>query len=330
MRVHLFSAKRFDRTSFDAANKVFGHDLRYVEAGLNADTVELAAGARAVCAFVSDLADDAVLTRLQALGVRHVALRSAGYDRVDLVSAKRLNIDVVRVPAYSPYAIAEHVLGLVLLLNRKLHRAWARVREGNFALDGLVGFDLHGKTVGLIGTGRIGMAAARAFVGLGCTVLAHDLRPDDAATAIGVRYVTLEELLRAAHIVSLHVPLNAGNRHLMNAERLAVMKPGAFLINASRGGLLDTDAAIAALKSGHLGALGLDVYEGESGLFFEDRSGAVLQDDRFSRLLTFPNVVITGHQAFLTVEALANIADTTLGNLTTLERGETCVNAVTS
>jgi D-lactate dehydrogenase len=256
-----------------------------------------------------------------------IALRSAGFNHVDLSAAARLNIPVVRVPEYSPYAVAEHAVTLVMALNRKIHRAHARVREWNFSLDGLVGFDLHGKTVGIVGTGRIGQVAARIFRGFGCEVLAYDARPDTTfAEQTGVSYCELPRMYRESHIISLHVPLTPQTRHMVDDEALALMKPGVFLINTGRGALIDSPALLKALKSGHLGAAGLDVYEEEEGVFFQDLSGQIVQDDVLARLLTFPNVLITSHQAFLTCEALGNIAQTTLQNISAFEQGGPLLN----
>lgn len=308
MKTTCFSAKRYDRQSFAAAG---AEDWEFVEARLDASTASAAAGSDAVCVFVNDQLDAAVLARLAELGVKLVLLRCAGFNNVDLHAAKRLGLAVARVPEYSPHAVAEHALALLLTLIRKTHRAHARVREGNFELDGLLGFDLYGKTVGVVGTGRIGACVARIFQGLGCEVLAHDPQPD---AGLGVAYVGLDELLSRSRVVLLQCPLNAATRHLMNAERLALMPPGAILVNTSRGAVLDTPAAIAALKSGRLGGLALDVYEEEAALFFEDRSSELIADDVFARLMTFPNVLITAHQAFFTEEALAAIAQTTLAN----------------
>ncbi|MFN4116897.1 MAG: 2-hydroxyacid dehydrogenase [Inhella sp.] len=308
MRVACFSAKRYDRQSFAAAG---AEDWQYVDARMDLSTANAAAGCDAVCVFVNDQLDAAVLERLAGLGVKLVLLRCAGFNNVDLAAALRCGLAVARVPEYSPHAVAEHALALLLTLIRKTHRAHARVREGNFELDGLLGFDLHGKTVGVVGTGRIGACVARIFQGLGCEVLAHDPQPDPS---LGVRYVALDELLARSRVVLLQCPLNAATRHLMNAERLAAMPRGAILVNTSRGAVLDTPAAIRALKSGQLGGLAIDVYEEEAALFFEDRSSELIADDVFARLMTFPNVLITAHQAFFTEEALAAIAEITLAN----------------
>lgn len=308
MQIALFSAKRYDRQSFDAAG---AQHIRYIDARLSLETVGAADGCEAVCVFVNDCLDAAVLGRLQALGVKLVLLRCAGFNNVDLAASRRLGLAVARVPEYSPHAVAEHTLALLLTLVRKTHRASNRVREGNFELDGLLGFDLHGKTVGVIGTGRIGACVARIFQGLGCEVLGHDPQPD---ASLGLQYLPLDELLRRSRVVMLQCPLNAATRHLINADRLSLMPRGSLLINTSRGAVIDTPAVVQALKSGHLGGLAIDVYEEEAGLFFADRSDEVITDDVFARLLTFPNVLITAHQGFFTEEALAAIAETTLAN----------------
>jgi len=268
------------------------------------------------------------LTTLAGGGTTLVALRSAGFNHVDLQAAAELGIAVVRVPAYSPYAVAEHAVGLMLALNRKFHRAYNRVREGNFSLDGLLGFDMHGKTAGIVGTGKIGTVVATILKGFGCRLIGYDPYPSDAARELGVEYVSLDDLIGQADIITLHLPLTPETHHLIGAEAIAKMKPGAMLINTSRGALLDTAEVIEGLKSGQVGALGLDVYEEEEELFFEDLSGTVIQDDTFARLLTFPNVLITGHQGFFTREALSAIAETTIANITTVENGEVSPNTV--
>jgi D-lactate dehydrogenase len=316
MRVLIYSAHRYDRRDLLAANVHHGHDLEFVEARLTAETVKLAQGFPAICTFVNDILDEPALTALAAGGTQLIALRCAGYNQVDLSAADRLGFTVLRVPAYSPYAVAEHAVGLLLTVNRQLHRAYNRTRENDFRLDGLEGFDLHGKTVGVIGAGRIGSVFARIMLGFGCRVLVHDPIgvPDELIVAGAVR-CALSELLAASDVVSLHCPLTPQTHHLISAAALATMKEGVVLINTSRGGLLDTAAVIDALKTRQIGALGLDVYEQEGDLFFEDLSSTVVTDDVFQRLLTFPNVVITGHQAFFTHEALQAIAQTTLGNI---------------
>jgi D-lactate dehydrogenase len=330
MRIAHFDTHAFEREPFTRMNAAFGHDITFLEPRLTATTAPLAAGHAAVCAFVDDRVDDAALAALAAAGVRLIALRSAGYNNVDLAAAARLGLPVVRVPEYSPHAVAEHAVALVLTLNRKIHRATARVREWNFSLDGLVGFDMHGRTVGVVGTGRIGRAAIRIFRGFGCDVVAYDPRPSDEAVALGARYVTLDTLYAAADIVSLHVPLTPDTHHLIDERALARMKRGVMLINTGRGALIDSRALIGALKAGHVGAAGLDVYEEEEGIFFRDLSNRVLQDDVLARLLTFPQVVVTAHQGFLTHQALDAIARTTLGNIADFERGAPLVNVVTA
>lgn len=322
MRVAIFSARTYDRAFLEPANAGHGHELTFLEARLTPRTAVLAEGHEAACAFVNDDLGRATLEALAAAGVRHVALRSAGFNHVDLDAASEIGLTVTHVPRYSPHAVAEHAVGLVLALNRKIHRAHARVREGNFALTGLLGVDLHGRTVGVIGTGAIGEVFARIMgAGFGCRLLAHDPAPRESVRALGADYVGLPELLEGSDIVSLHCPLTPATHHMIDAGAVARMRPGAMLINTSRGGLVDTVAVIDGLKSGRIGHLGIDVYEEEAGLFFEDRSDLVITDDVFSRLLTFPNVIVTGHQGFFTEEALAEIAATTLRNLTLLERG---------
>jgi len=328
MRTAVFSSKPYDITFLTAANQGRGHELHFLEARLVRETAALASGFPAICAFVNDQLDAQVLARLATGGTRLIALRSAGYNNVDLPAAARLGLTVSRVPAYSPHAVAEHTVALVLALNRKVHRAWARVREGNFALDGLLGFDLVGRTVGVVGTGKIGTAVARIMSGFGCRVVAFDPVPDPGCVALGVSYVPFPDLLAQSDIVSLHCPLTPETRHLIDAAALERMKRGAMLINTGRGALVDTRSVIDALKSGRLGHLGLDVYEEEAALFFEDRSWRILQDDVFARLLTFPNVVVTGHQGFFTAEALTAIAETTLGAVTEFEQGHVPTNAI--
>lgn len=322
MRVAVFSTKPYDEQFLSAANRGRGHELVFLEPRLTPDTAPLAAGHAGVCAFVNDQLGAATLGQLAGAGTRLVALRSAGYNHVDLPAAAELGLTVARVPAYSPHAVAEHAAALVLTLNRKIHRAYARVREGNFSLVGLLGFDLHGRVVGVVGTGTIGTVFARIMTGFGCRVVAYDPQPNEACRALGVSYVPLEELWAAGDVISLHCPLTAATHHLIDAAALDRMRDGVMLVNTGRGALVDTVAVIDGLKSGRVGALGLDVYEEEEGLFFEDLSDRVITDDVFTRLLTFPNVVVTGHQGFFTAEALAAIADTTLANITAFERGE--------
>lgn len=315
MQALLFSSQHYDQDSFSSAPGATQLALHFQGARLTEDTAALAEGYEVVCAFINDDLSAPVLTRLKAGGTRLIALRSAGYNHVDLAAAKRLGLTVVRVPAYSPHAVAEHAVALILALNRRLHRAYNRTREGDFSLHGLTGFDLHGKTVGVVGTGQIGLAFARIMAGFGCQLLAYDPYPNPEVEALGARYLDLPELLRESRIISLHCPLTPQTRHLINPQSLASLKPGAMLINTGRGALVDTPALIDALKSGQLGYLGLDVYEEEAQIFFEDRSDLPLQDDVLARLLTFPNVIVTAHQAFLTREALAAIAATTLENI---------------
>jgi D-lactate dehydrogenase len=332
MDIAVFSAKPYDRRFLDAANAAAGgrHRLTYLEARLSAATAILANGAGAACAFVNDQLDAAVLEALAGDGLRLVTLRCAGFNNVDLAAARRLGLTVARVPAYSPEAVAEHAVAMILALNRHIHRAYNRVREGNFALDGLLGFNLKGRTIGIIGTGRIGAAVARIMLGFGCRVLAQDPWPDPTLTALGVGYATVAELLAAADIVTLHCPLTPETHHLIDEAALRRMQPGVMLINTSRGAIVDTPAVIAGLKSGHIGHLGLDVYEEEGDLFFEDLSGRVIQDDVFSRLLTFPNVLVTAHQAFFTAEALTAIAETTIANVTAFETTGRTLHAVST
>jgi D-lactate dehydrogenase len=320
MRVAVFSTKPYDRQFLDAANASARHELAYLEPRLTLETAALTRGVTAVCAFVNDALPAEVLQALAGGGIRLLALRCTGFNNVDLAAARKLGITVARVPEYSPHAVAEHAVTLVLALNRNIHRAYARVREGNFALEGLLGFDMKGRTVGVVGTGRIGAAFARILAGFGCTILAVDPAPDAACIAAGVRYVELPELLAASDIISLHCPLTPATHHLIDAAALARLRPGAMLINTSRGAVIDTPAVIAALKDGRLGHLGLDVYEEEADLFFEDLSDKVIQDDVFARLLSFPNVLVTGHQAFFTADALQGIAATTIANITAFER----------
>lgn len=314
--IRVFSTKPYDRDGFAAGNRVHGHDLTFLETRLQPSTVELAAGADAVCAFVNDDLAAATLEGLAAGGVSLVALRCAGYNNVDLAAADRLGITVVHVPAYSPNAVAEHTLALILGLNRRIHRAYNRVRDGNFSLDGLVGFDLAGKTAGVIGTGNIGAIVARLLWHLRCRVLAVDPFHDDHLVSLGVEYVDVERVFAESDIITLNCPLTPETHHLVDADAIAAMRHGVMLVNTGRGALIDTRAAIDGLKSGQVGSLALDVYEEEADLFFEDRSQQIIDDDVFARLLTFPNVLITAHQAFLTHEALDSIAETTLANVT--------------
>ena len=328
MKVAFFSTKPYDQTSFQRANQAFDHELTFFEARLNAATAALAEGFPAVCVFINDQLEATTLREIAATGTKLIALRCAGFNNVDLDAAKDLGLTVVRVPAYSPYAVAEHAVGLILMLNRKLYRAYNRVRDDNFALNGLLGFDLHNKTVGVVGTGKIGQCFAQIMNGFGCKLLAYDLYQNPACLEMGVQYVDLPDLLAQSDIISLHCPLLPATQYMINRDSLQSIKPGAMLINTSRGALVDTQAVIEALKSGRVGYFGTDVYEEEENLFFEDLSGTVIQDDTFQLLQSFPNVVITAHQAFFTEEALGNIAETTLTNISTVEAGKPCDNKV--
>ena len=330
MKIAVFSTQAYDRRFLDEALAADGANGRftlvYLGATLSEQTALLAKDCDAVCVFVNDVLDAPVLAALKDLGVRAVLLRCAGFNNVDLKAAASLGFFVARVPAYSPEAVAEHAIAMIMTLNRNTHRAYNRVREGNFMLDGLIGMTLSGKTAGIVGTGKIGLATARILAGFGCTVLGHDpvLSPDFVG-----KMVDLPELLTRSDIVSLHCPLVPATRHMIRAETLALMKPGAMLVNTSRGGLIDTAAVIDALKSRHLGHLAIDVYEQESTLFFHDRSSDIIDDDVFQRLMTFPNVLVTGHQGFFTVEALREISAVTLANLACFADGKPCGNVLT-
>ena len=331
MKIAVFSAQPYDVRFLSEANEhpefAGEHTFQFHTEALSLNAVALVQGCGAVCIFVNDCADAAVLQALADLGVGAVLLRCAGFNNVDVKEAGRLGLFVARVPAYSPEAVAEHTLALILTLNRHTHRAFARVREGNFALEGLLGSNLHGKTVGLVGTGKIGLAAARIFRGFGCRVLASDPSPSPDFAALG-QVVPLPILLGESDIVSLHCPLTEQTRHLIDAAALAVMKPGAMLVNTSRGALIDTGAVIDALKSRQLGALAIDVYEQEGELFFHDRSADIIADDVFQRLMTFPNVLVTGHQGFFTIEAMREIAHITLQNLRDFTQDSPCANQI--
>ncbi len=320
MKVAVFSTHAYDRASLAEANAAHAHDLVFLDVPLSEPTAVLASGFPGVCLFVNDKASAGVLEILHSGGTRLLALRSAGFNHVDIEAAARLGLTVLRVPAYSPHAVAEHTIALILTLNRKIHRANSRVREQNFSLDGLMGFDMFEKTAGVVGTGKIGAIVARILTGFGCKVLAFDPAPNPECLSLGVEYTTLNDLLARSDIVTLHCPLTPHTRHLIDARALAACKPGMMLVNTSRGGVVDTLAVIRALKSGRLGMLALDVYEEEGDLFFRDLSDQVITDDVFARLLTFPNVLITAHQAFFTREAVRNIAEITVGNFTDFER----------
>ncbi len=327
MKVAIFSTHGFEKEYLEAANQG-RHDLLWLDARLDAQTVALAKDCEAVCLFVNDDASEKPLQMLAQNGVKNLALRSTGFNHVDLEAAKRLKMRVARVPDYSPYSVAEHTVALMLALNRKLIRANRRVMELNFSLNGLVGFDMHGKTAGIIGIGKIGGVLAKILHGFGCELLGFDVAANPAMAEYGLAYTDLDTLLRKSDIISLHLPLNTQTRYTINADSIAKMKPGVMLINTSRGGLVNTLDVIKALKSGQIGALGLDVYEEEQSLFFEDHSNTILQDDTIARLLTFSNVLITSHQAFLTDTALRNIAETTFENLDCFERGVACENEI--
>jgi D-lactate dehydrogenase len=330
MRTAVFSTKPYDKVFLEAANQGHDHELVFLEPRLTQETTPLAFGFPAICVFVNDRLNAAVLSDLARAGTRLIALRSAGFNHVDLVAAEELGMTVVRVPAYSPYAVAEHAVGLILSLNRKIHRSYNRVREGNFALDGLLGFDLYGTTIGIIGTGRIGIVFAQIMKGFGCRLLAYDPYPNQECRDLGVEYVDLPTLYAQSDIISLHCPLTPDTYHIIDEKALAQVRPGVMLINTSRGALVDTAAVIEAMKTGQVRYLGLDVYEEEEDLFFEDLSGEVIHDDLFARLLTLPNVLVTGHQAFFTRNALQRIASTTIDNITAFEQGRPLENQVTA
>lgn len=318
MRIMMFSTKPYDREFFSRCESP--HELAYHEARFDQATASLADGFDAICVFVNDRVDAAAIEAVSALGVELILTRSAGFNHIDLEAAREFDVAVGRVPAYSPSAVAEHTVALILAVNRKIHRAWNRVREGNFALHGLLGFDLDGRTVGVVGTGKIGQKFAHIMTAFGCEVLAHDPYPDDSLDC--VCYVELDELFETSDIISLHCPLTPETKYLIDADAIARMKDGVLIVNTGRGALIDTSAVIEGLKSGRIGDLALDVYEEEDEYFFEDRSDSIIQDDVLARLMTFPNVLITAHQGFFTEEALTEIALTTLENATAFERDE--------
>lgn len=327
MRAAVFSTKAYDREFLLPAAQAAGHELVCFDPRLSPQTAVLAQGFPAICSFVNDYLTAEVLASLAEGGTRFIALRCAGFNQVDLAACRKLGLRVARVPAYSPNAVAEHAVGMMLTLNRKFHKAFNRVREGNFAIDGLLGFDMHGKTVGVVGTGKIGAVTAGILKGFGCEVLLYDVHENEACQALG-RYLPLAELFAKSDIITLHCPLTPDTQHVIDQEAIARMKRGVMIVNTSRGALVDTQAVLAGLKSSHIGYLGLDVYEEEADLFFEDHSSHVIQDDTFMRLLTFPNVLITSHQAFFTRTALEEIARVTMANLTAFERSEPCVSEV--
>ncbi|WP_234733683.1 2-hydroxyacid dehydrogenase [Tellurirhabdus bombi] len=328
MKITFFSSKAYDTHFFTEMNEPFGYELSFLDVHLNQTTASLVQDSEVVCAFVNDKVDETVVRKLRDQGVQLLALRCAGFNNVDLSACHEAGIRVVRVPAYSPYSVAEHTIALILTLNRKTHRAYNRVKEGNFSLNGLMGFDLYQRTVGLLGLGKIGNVTARILKGFGCQVLAYDLVQDDEAHEIGIEYVSLDQLFSESDILSLHCPLTPETHHIINEKTIQQMKKGVMLINTGRGALIDTQAAIEALKSEHIGYLGLDVYEEEGDLFFEDLSSTVIKDDAFMRLLTFPNVLITGHQAFFTQNALQGIAQTTLQNIQDFDQQRALKNEV--
>lgn len=318
MKITFFSTQPYDKQFFTQYNETFGFELVFFETTLNHQTVNLINQSEAVCVFVNDKIDPAICKQLAEKGVKIIALRCAGFNNVDVIAAKENGLQVCRVPAYSPEAVAEHAVAMILTLNRKTHKAYNRVREQNFSLNGLLGFDVHGKTVGVIGTGNIGKAFCKIMLGFGCKVMAFDLIANKDVQALGVTYHPLIEILQQADIISLHCPLNEQTNHIINNETIAFMKKGVMLINTSRGGLINTQNVIAALKSGHIAYLGIDVYEQEEKLFFKDLSTDIIEDDTIQRLTSFPNVLVTAHQAFFTKEALAEIATITLNNVAQL------------
>ena len=328
MKVTVFNTKPYVEEFFTRANGAFGHELVFLGEHLNANTAALATGSGGICIFVNDTTDAAILEQLKAVGVELIALRCAGFNNVDLEAAAELGITVVRVPAYSPYAVAEHTVGLMLALNRRIYRAHTRVREGNFSLEGLMGFDLNGTPVGVVGTGKIGEIVLKILSGFGCDLYAFDPNENPECVKLGVKYVPLDEIFQRCYVISLHCPLVPQTHHLIDEKAIEKMRDCVMLINTSRGALIDTKAVIRGLKSGKIGYLGLDVYEEEGDIFFEDLSNKIIQDDVFARLLLFPNVIVTGHQAFFTHNAVQAIAETTLSNITAFENG-TCQNALT-
>jgi len=329
MKIAVFDSHRFEKETLIKASHEFKHELTFLDTTLSEKSAGLAQHHQAVCVFVNDHLNQAVIKSLAEMGIKLIALRCAGFNHVDLAAAHQHGIKVVRVPEYSPYSVAEHAVALMLCLNRKIHRAYNRVREGNFSLDGLVGFDMHGKTVGVIGTGKIGKALIHILRGFGCQVIAYDVAPNEImARELNFTYMTMDEVLIQSDIISLHMPFNKNNCHLMNEEKLGLMKQGSILINTSRGSIIDTKALIKCLKEGKLGAAGLDVYEEEEAYFFQDHSSQMMDDDVLARLMTFPNVILTGHQAFLTHEALKNIAKVTMQNISDFEHGNALVNQV--
>ncbi|MGD9328123.1 MAG: 2-hydroxyacid dehydrogenase [Cyclobacteriaceae bacterium] len=328
MKVAVFSTKSYDKEYFEKFNDHNQHQITYFEAPLNLNTTNLTQGFQAVCVFVNDKLDKPVIEKLSDKGIKLITLRCAGFNNVDLKTAKAENIKVLRVPAYSPRAVAEHAVALIMALNRKIHKAYNRVREGNFSLEKLTGFNLYGKTVGVIGTGFIGVEFCKIMLGFGCKVIAYDIKKSKELIKKGVKFISFDTLLHESDIISLHCPLIPETYHLINKKGYSKMKNGAMLINTSRGALINTKDTITALKSGKLGYLGIDVYEQEEHLFFKDLSEHIIQDDLIARLMTFPNVIITAHQGFFTKEALEQISTTTLENITNFEKGNPLLNEV--
>jgi D-lactate dehydrogenase len=328
LKIAFFNTKPYDKEYFDRANSDGAHQIRYFSPHLNIDSTSLITDETVVCAFINDSLNAAVLHKLKKQGIELIALRSAGFNHVDIACSKQLSMPVVRVPAYSPYAVAEHAVGLLLCLNRGIHRAHNRIREGDFSLRNLMGFDLYGKTVGVIGTGKIGQAFINIMLGFGCKVIAYDVVHNEQCIQSGATYVCLDNLLSHADVISLHCPLTPDTHHLIDQQALSKMRDGVTIINTSRGKLVDTKAIINALKTRKVGLLGLDVYEEEEALFFEDYSAQGIQDDLLARLTTFPNVIITSHQGFFTQEAMLNIAQTTLSNISQFEQDGSIPNSV--
>jgi D-lactate dehydrogenase len=328
-KIAFFDTKPYDSTSFDNINKDFGFEFHYHDAQLNKENAALAKGTDVACAFVNATIDAETINILADNGVKLIAMRCAGFNNVDLPTAGKRNIQVVRVPAYSPYAVAEHALALMLTLNRNTHKAYARTRDNHFGLNGLLGFDMNGKTAGIIGTGKIAKILIKTLCAMGVKVLAYDIYPDnDFAKEIGFEYTSLDEIYKKSDIISLHCPLTKETEYIINKDSIAKMKDGVMIINTGRGQLIDTNALIAGLKSGKIGSAGLDVYENEQKYFFEDKSDVIMDDDVLARLLSFNNVLVTAHQAFFTEEALSNIAQTTLGNIRDFVEGKSLVNEV--
>lgn len=330
MKIAVYSTKHYDQKYLDHVNEGYRFEMVYFDFLLTEATAKNAVDCDAVCIFVNDDGSRPVLEELAALGVKYIALRCAGFNNVDLAAAEELGLKVVRVPAYSPEAVAEHAVGLMMTLNRRIHRAYQRTRDANFSLDGLTGFNMHGKTAGVVGTGKIGVATMRILKGFGMRLLAFDPYPSEQALALGAEYVDLKTLFAESHVITLHCPLTPENHHMLNGAAFSQMRDGVMIINTSRGGLIDSQAAIEALKQQKIGSLGMDVYENERDLFFEDKSNDVIQDDVFRRLSACHNVLFTGHQAFLTAEALTAISETTLSNLNQLEHGEACPNQLSA